>query len=285
MSVSCAAVLCVRNEEVHIERAIGDFVSQGIDVAIIDHGSTDATAQICRDHLGRGVVTVQRLAWHGDFDLTAQLSAKRDVISRLDHDWVVHADADEWLHSPRPGESLLAGVERTAAAGYDAVNFEEFVFLPAPDAGDIRRDYARRSLHYYFFAPQPVRLMRAWSRRRQVSNLTSGGHLLEGAVALSPEAFVLRHYIVLSQDHALAKYSARTFAPGDLRKGWHANRLGLDAARLRLPDIASLHELAAWDSKDFDRSRPLPVHFWDWDDQPPAPAPAPAPAQAAETRR
>ena len=36
MPVSCAAVLCVRNEAKHIHRAISDFVNQGIDVVVID---------------------------------------------------------------------------------------------------------------------------------------------------------------------------------------------------------------------------------------------------------
>ena len=61
MSVSCVAVLCVRNEQQHIRRAIVDFVSGGIDVAVIDHGSTDATHAIADEFLGAGVVSVDHL--------------------------------------------------------------------------------------------------------------------------------------------------------------------------------------------------------------------------------
>ena len=265
MSVSCVAVMCVRNEQRHIRRAIVDFVSEGIDVAVIDHGSTDATYDIAATFLGAGVVSVNRLPWLGEFDLTRQLEAKRDLIARLEHDWVIHADADEWLHSPRPGESLLAGLERTAALGFDAINFEEFVFLPDPHSTEVPRDYAREMCRYYFFAPKPVRLMRAWDRRRQFSNLAHGGHLLEGTdLRLSPEAYVLRHYIVLSQAQAIEKYRSRVHSRRDLAKGWFGNRLDLTEEKLRLPDPAALMELEAWDSREFDRSVPHATHYWGW---------------------
>jgi hypothetical protein len=87
---------------------------------------------------------------------------------------------------------------------------------------------------------------------------------------------------VLSQEHAFAKYAGRVFAPGDLRKGWHGNRLDLDAVRLRLPDSSLLQELVTWDSREFDRTRPHTTHFWDWD-QPTTPGSAPY--RAAEARR
>ena len=202
---------------------------------------------IAAKFLGAGVVSVDRLPWLGEFDFTRQLEAKRDLIARLDHDWVIHADADEWLHSPRPGESLLGGIRRTAALGFDAINFEEFCSCRTPTAPRCRVTTRVRCVAYYFFAPQPVRLMRAWDRRQTVSNLAHGGHLLEGPdLRLSPEAFVLRHYIVLSQAHAIEKHRDRVFSRRDLAKGWFGNRLDLTEEKLRLPDPAALMELEAW---------------------------------------
>ena len=233
MSVRCAAVLCVRNERAHIRRAIADFVGQGIDVAIIDHDSSDGTREICEEFLGAGVLAVEPLAWAGAFDLTAQLQAKQELVDRLDHDWLIHADADEWLQSPVPGETLLEGIERLDASGCDAINFEEFVFLP--DDGGIREplDCRREFLDYYFFAPGERRLMRAWRHRMGYSNLGSGGHQLSGSEPkVAGQNFILRHYPVLSQAHAIEKYAHRKFADADIAKGWHHNRMGLDGERL-----------------------------------------------------
>ncbi len=265
MSLRCAAVLCVRNERAQVRRAITDFVEQGIDVAIIDHESSDGTREICAEFLGKGVLAVESLAWAGAFDLTAQLQAKQDLASRLDHDWLIHADADEWLQSPVPGETLLGGIERLDASGFDAVNFEEFVFLPGNGGIHEPSDCRREFLDYYFFAPGKSRLMRAWRHRKGYTNVDSGGHKLAGGEpSIAGQNFILRHYPVLSQAHAIEKYGSRKFADADLDKGWHHNRLGLDAARLRLPDPCELKHLPDSRSVDFDRSEPRTTHYWDW---------------------
>lgn len=265
MGLTCVAVLCVRNEEAHLPRAIADFIDQGIEVAVIDHDSTDRTAEICASFIGRGLVSIERMEWTGQFDLTGQLQAKRELIDRLDHDWVIHADADEWMHTRIQDESLLDGIERLAKLGYNAINFEEFVFLPEPGATQEPADCKQEMLNYYCFAPRENRLMRAWNRQQAFSNLESGGHLLAGAdLRLAQESFVLRHYIVLSQGQANRKYADRIFSTRDLEKGWHGNRLNLQAERLRLPDPAVLGRLQDWRSVDLDRSNPKALHFWDW---------------------
>ena len=264
MSLRCVAVLCVRNEAPNLRRSLGDFVDQGIDVAVIDHGSDDGSDAILREFAGRGLVRHETLAWEGVYDQGEQLAAKAALIAGLDHDWVIHVDADEWLHTRRPGETLVQGIGRLAAEGYNAINFDEFVFLPDPCAAEAR-DLKRDSLHYYFFEPNPLRLMRAWRRDVGFDNLATGGHVLSGAgMQLAPESFVLRHYIVLSQAHAIAKYVGRTFDSRDLARGWHGNRLGLDAARLQLPARARLKRLARWDEAALDRADPKALHFWDW---------------------
>jgi glycosyltransferase involved in cell wall biosynthesis len=264
-AISCAAVICVRNEAAHVRRAIGDFIGQGIEVAVIDHGSTDGTREICAEFLGRGLVALEDLAWAGAYDQTAQLEAKQALIAKLRHDWVVHADADEWMHTRQPGETLLQGLGRLSAAGYNAVNFEEFVFLPesdqAPEPEDCKRDF----LGYYHFAPHRNRLMRAWKRNQGFSNVATGGHVLEGpGLKLAPEDFVLRHYMVLSHRQAVEKYAARVFPAAEIAKGWHRNRLNLDPERLRLPDPASLRHLLSWQDVELDRTDPKALHYWDW---------------------
>lgn len=264
MTLRCVAILCVRNEELHIGRALDDLVGQGIDVAVIDHASTDRTREICLGYEGRGLVALEDLDWDGTYDQTAQLRAKMALVEKLDHDWVIHADADEWMHTRNPGETLLEGIRRIDK-DYNAINFEEFVFLPPPDGVDSSADYKQGLLDYYFFAPSKHRLMRAWKRSARLDNVNSGGHMLVGdEIKLAPEEFVLRHYIVLSQAQAIAKYSRRVFAPADLERGWHGNRLGLVPERLRLPSSDVLQRLRAWDSVELDRSQPKSRHFWDW---------------------
>ena len=45
-SITCAAVIAARNEALHIRRVLINYIEQGIDVVVIDHGSTDETVHI-----------------------------------------------------------------------------------------------------------------------------------------------------------------------------------------------------------------------------------------------
>lgn len=263
--VSCAAILAVRNEAIHIARILDDFILQGIDVVVIDNDSSDETVPICEQFLGRGLLRIENLPWSGTFDLTAQLIAKERICRGLAHDWVIHTDADEWMHSPIEGESLLEAISRVSNAGFNAINFEEFAFIPDGNENSIPDNYQRTTLNYYYFSPGRTRLMRAWRRDAGFSNLDSGGHLLDGSnVRLAPEPFILRHYIVLSYEHAVRKYVDREFAEADVLKGWHFDRLDISGCKLKLPDVRHMKRLAHWQSMSFDRSDPKQSHYWKW---------------------
>ena len=264
-TVTCVAILAVRNEGLHIRRAIRSFVEQGVDVIVIDNESTDDTLEICKEYSGEGLLTIERLAWRGVFDLSGQLQAKARIISELSHDWVIHADADEWLQSPVKGESLPEGITKVDKRGYNAINFDEFVFLPLPEESRDLQDSEKGFLNYYYFSPHKRRLMRAWKRESDFSNTASGGHKLMGAeMKLAPESFILRHYIAISQQHIEKKYLNRTFSDMDLNRGWHGNRQNLNAELLKFPETHDLKKLSHWDDVDFDRSDPKQKHYWEW---------------------
>ena len=175
---------------------------------------------------------------------------------------VLHLDADEWPQSSRANERLIDAIRRIDKQGRNAINFEEFVFLPTRKA--------KEAEHYYFFAPQPRRLMRGWRRDTQLSNTQAGGHKLSPTsssdMKLAEENFVLRHYIVRNQTHARKKYLNRIFSPDDLKRGWHDNRIKLCARSLTIPDPIHLHQISDPTSQQWDRSEPRETHYWHWDD-------------------
>jgi glycosyltransferase involved in cell wall biosynthesis len=261
------AVVCVRNEAIHIRRCLKHLIGSGLEVHLIDNESTDDTREIAKEFLGRGLIGIDLLPWRQEFSLLDQLHAKQRVFEASDHDWLVHADADEWLCSPYPGQSLLEGLAAADEAGYDCVNFHEIVFVPLPGEDFYAADYAARMSTYYFFQPSYPRLNRAWCRRIKVTNLGFGGHLLEGEeTRCSPVDFLLRHYIVLSEVHARAKYLDRRFSEEELRKGWHGNRWNITLDNLRVKLIPELRRLAGNPASQtsFDLSAPVTRHFWEW---------------------
>ncbi|NLF07927.1 MAG: glycosyltransferase [Pirellulaceae bacterium] len=257
------AILCVRNEEMYLDVTLAHLTECGISLAVIDNDSTDRTLQICRK-FRRWIVHQSRLPYRGCFSLTDQLAAKAEAVRQIDSDWFIHHDADEILESPLAAESLREGIERVSAAGFNAVNFDEFVFLPAGEQDDFaERDFYKGMRHYYFFEPAPLRLMRAWKNRPGMVQ-AGGGHKLDGPdLRLCPENFILRHYPHLSLEHARRKYPLRKFAPEDLSKGWHGNRVGIRADSLVFPSPEKLKSLHSPGDKNFDRGEPWKRHFWE----------------------
>ncbi len=264
MPEAVTAVLAVRDEEAYLANCLRHLVRNGVAFAIIDHDSTDATSSICmRAEFAHGLVDLVRLPFRGTFSLDEQLEAKMRLVARLDTDWVIHLDADEIMHSYRAGETLAAALRRLGASGWNAVDFDEFVFVPvdcdyvadAPGPQPLRR--------YYYFRPFAPRLMRAWRTSADLSPVEDGGHMLRGPdLRLAPERLALRHYVVRSQQHAFEKYAARAFDPGELARGWHRARAGQARDAFSLPPASILKTLDDPAAADLDRGDPWTEHWW-----------------------
>jgi hypothetical protein len=258
------AILAIRNEEAYLANCLRHLVRNGIRFAIIDNGSTDSSAAIYGRHeFAASLVDVQELPFSGVFSLEEQLRRKMMIVDAIDTDWVIHLDADEMMHSYQENESLIEALSRLDAAGWNAVNFDEYVFLPVdgeypPELGDFPP-----LAHYYFFEPRPLRLMRAWRKAKGFSLLKDGGHSLAGSdIRLAREHLCLRHYIVRSQAHAFVKYVTRKFAAEELARGWHHPRPNHTASSFRFPPTSALKRLARVQDRKFDRSDPWHMHYW-----------------------
>jgi glycosyltransferase involved in cell wall biosynthesis len=257
--------MCARNEEIHIRSALKDLIGEGLEVILIDHDSTDRTVPIAREFLGRGLLDIERLPWANRFSLAEQLQAKWRVIDQLDHDWFVHVDADEWLSAPDPGQPLIEGLRAADAAGYNCVNFNEFVFLPEPGCDlSESENYRRQLTRYYLHEPYHPYLLRAWKNRAGLENRGYSRHLLSGNTRRYPRDFPLRHYIFLSEVQARRKYLTRAYDGREVANGWHDDRLRATAENLRFPSDERLFVLPHWSSKQFDTSRPFTEQFWEW---------------------
>lgn len=200
------------------------------------------------------------------YSQTQQLEAKQKIYQKIKHDWVIHHDADEILEDFRPNHTLRDAIQEADEGGYNALNFDEFVFLPKPDADIFNNNYYTENLQYYFFEPHNNRLNRAWRRDKIFNNVLSGGHNLSGEdISFFPANHILRHYIVLSYEHAKLKYLHRSFSQQDLMKGWHWNRRNFTADNLTLPsNIKYLFQLQTYHSKEFRKDVPAAVHYWSW---------------------
>lgn len=264
--ISICAVIAVRNEAAYLPVLLPLLAAQQIDVAILDHESTDGSRDLYAGYMGRPIISVQDLTYEGVYSQTQQLEAKQSLYSTLSHDWVVHHDADEVMEGDRPGCGLRDAICDADKNGFDAINFDEFVFLPSPGQDCAGKDYVENIRRYYFFEPAKNRLNRAWRRKLPVSNIFSGGHLLtERVAAFFPRNMPLRHYIALSEEHAIRKYVNRRFGDHELQRGWHANRVGLTKEKLAFPvrsEFLFTHEPDGF--IPFRKDRPTRLHYWSW---------------------
>jgi hypothetical protein len=242
------------------------LANQEIDVIIIDNESTDNSHELYSTFWNRPIILVDHLPYKGHFSLTEQLSAKQKIYNSIDHDWVVHHDADEIIEHFARGKTLRNAIQEADESGYSVLNFDEFVFLPEVDVDYFCRNYYKEMLRYYFFEPQKSRLNRAWKRSLKPDIMFSGGHRVSGEhLSVSPVNHILRHYIVLGNAHARKKYLYRAFSDQDRSRGWHVNRLNFTKENLVLPyDSPYLFQLESYDSKEFHREKPTSKHYWEW---------------------
>ena len=252
----------------HIRRCISDLIDGGLEVHVIDHGSTDGTREIAAEFMGRGVVAIGDLAWDGTFSLSEQLKAKRQAYERCRHDWVVHVDADEWLCVPASAGTsrLIDAISAADSAGFNCINFRELVFVAKGDADYLREDYASRMRDYYLFEPTYPRLIRAVRRDAGLDTLPSGGHApTAGDVRRWPTDLILRHYMALSAAQVREKYLTRRFSQEDIARGWHRRRLAIDPSKIAVRDSQCLRALPSPLAHDsYDLSFPVSQHFWEW---------------------
>lgn len=259
--MNITAIVCARNEFPYLQHVLPYLAGEGIEVVLIDNGSSDETLDAVRDGKFPNVVQVEGFPYTGTFDLSAQMAIKARLADTLKADWLIHQDADEILHGPDGWGRLRDHIETAHLGGFNVVNFNEFVMLPADPERD---DILHNNSNYYFFEPRPLRLMRAWKRS---ADLKSGnGHSLRGPdVNVYPRRMILKHFIVRSQQHAFDKYLHRTFSPTDLAKGWHGNRMNFTTDNLRIPTSGRrLQSLASPLDAPVNFPRSSNTHFWEW---------------------
>ena len=268
--ISICAVIAAKNEFYYLKILLPILQSQNIDVVIIDNGSTDESWDLYKKHEGSPIISVENLKPSKTFSLSKQLEKKNDIYLKLDHDWLVHHDADEILEHYKPGLTLRDAVQEADSSNYNVLNFEEFTFLPEKGTDYKNRNYHKELLQYYFMARHKNFYNRAWKNASNLSNTEFGGHIVKGEnVNLFPENHILRHYIVLNEEHAIKKYTDRIFDTEEIKKGWHKDRLSISRRALELPTSSKyLFRLKQFDTKDFIRSTPALEPYWKWLEEP-----------------
>ncbi len=258
------AILASHNEAVYVRACLDSYIAQGVEVYLIDNDSTDRTVEIARTYLGRGLLGIERFPREGRFALLPMLRRKEEIADAIRADWYIHADMDEIRLPPRGQGTLARALREVDRAGYNTVNFRNFLFMPPREEPDhFHARFVETMRWYRYMEPSYPNQVKGWKRQkhfsigerlrgrlfgpgrptgpRSVDLAATGGHKVDFPGArLCPDDFILKHYPVLSLDHAVRKYVEKTYAETEVSVGFHGWKARAAAPDLRLPSVAEL---------------------------------------------
>jgi glycosyltransferase involved in cell wall biosynthesis len=246
-SLKIVAILQAYNEQRFIGGCLDHLAEQGISAYLIDNESSDDTVAIAERSLSRNLIGIESLARDGHFALRKQLARKEELAQSLDADWLIHLDADEFRVSSQPRSTLAEAIAEADEAGFNAVNFIEFVFMPTREAPDHEHpDFVKTMRSYYPYIPRFPHRLNAWKRQDGPIELAAGGHLVRfPGLSMSPRSLYSRHYLFLSVAHAARKFGPERYAPEEVAHGWHRWRVQLNPAKIELHSEADLRGYVA----------------------------------------
>lgn len=216
------------NEEDIIQESIQKLIQQGIDVILIDNGSTDSTVNKAMIYLNRGLINIEECKYFENgrevYDWSKLLQRKQDISKSLNYSWYMHVDADEIRYSPWQGVSLADGINIVDQMGYNLINFKLFNFkltkkLTSSDSFEERlKFYAKTEV----FNRMQVK---AWKRDDNIDLVSHGGHLaLINNPKIFPIRFIHKHYPIRSVEQGKRKIlrdRLNRYSESDRKKGWH----------------------------------------------------------------
>lgn len=253
---SVIAIIAAYNEADIIGQVVGDLISQGVGVYVLDHGSTDGTAAALAPYLGHGLLAIEPFPRDPSDRAAASRFAWADILHRkeeltreLDATWFIHHDADEFRETPWIGVSLADGIRAVDAAGYNAVDFAVLNFWPVHDGFKPGDDVMKAFPYYEDGAPFDRIQIRCWKKSDAPVDLaSSGGHEAQfPGRTVFPIRFVLRHYPVRSQAHGRRKVFLERiprFLTVERDRGWHVQ---YDAFPEGMTFIRDPTTLSRWD--------------------------------------
>src|SRR3990172_11103376 len=98
------------NDEDIIQEVIEHLLSQGINLVVLDNGSTDKTYEICKKFVGKGVLQLNQYR-SNFYDWSTILRILYDMALRESPDWVLRSDSDEFFESGMKNITLKQAIE------------------------------------------------------------------------------------------------------------------------------------------------------------------------------
>lgn len=215
----------VYNEADIIGSVVEHLLSQGIELVILDNGSSDGSYEICSQYIGKGVISVQKLVTEG-MQWGLILESLYEMALRYKPDWALLSSADEFHESPYLGLTLEEAIQTEDRNGYNLIQFNNFEFWPTEQDYLSSEPDIRKRLRWYTWNDDLQ--FHCWKPIEGLTVRDGGGHYpifpKDVKIRVSPNKYVMRHYRIRPYEHGLKKiFSERLprYPEEERRKGWH----------------------------------------------------------------
>ena len=200
-------MLSVFNDEDIIREVIEDLLSQGLELVVLDNGSTDNTFQICEKFQGRGILQLKQFKTENFiYNLNLLLRMLYDMALTESPDWVLRSDSDEFFESGIPKKNLKEAIEQVDLEGFNLVQFDLLDFFMTDDDNESAKSIKEKFPYYSWHGDY---LYRAWKYFPGITIGYAGGHypiFPEGYLyKIYPKKFAMRHYKFRSKKQAEKK--------------------------------------------------------------------------------
>lgn len=200
-------MLLVYNDEDIINEVIENLLFQGLELVVLDNGSTDSTYKICENFLGKGILQLKQFK-------TDSFISQHDVLHRIlyhmalteNPDWLLRSDSDEFFETGITNKTLKDGIQQADSEGYNLIQFDRFDFFMTEDDNESVKSIKEKLTYYSCHGDY---LYRAWKHFPGIRMGYSGGHypiFPEGlSYKIYHKKFVMRHYKFRSTEQAKQK--------------------------------------------------------------------------------
>jgi len=201
-------MLSTYNDEDIISEVIENYLSQGIELVILDNGSKDKTFDICKKFLNKGILHLRQYTTD-TFQGFLILRMLYDMALRYSPEWVIKVDSDDFFESGIKNVTLKEAIEKIDSENYNLIQFDHFDFFMTDNDNEHENSIKKR-LPYYSWEGDFV--YRAWKYFPGIRIGSEGGHypiFPEGhQYRIYPKKFVARHYSFRNKIQAEKKMEA-----------------------------------------------------------------------------
>lgn len=233
----CLAIIHSYNVDDIIEQTIDYLFKNDIDVYVLDNWSTDKTYDIVNKLQIINPTKLYLVKYPekptDQYEWTKQLQQTEQLASKLNYDWYLHYDSDEFINSPFPELTLQKALSFIDYLGYNCVSktILDFRFtkcqsiISNPVAENKLFEFGKRTGHQF---DQQIKIWKNIGTNIDLSS--TGGHQVKFANIerkCYPLMFRTDHYQFRSQIQMKTKLDdiVKRTEKERSEKGWHGHNL------------------------------------------------------------